>query len=224
MYDYKEIALAWLTFATQLTAIILIVIAVLTLFRYLRIFRKRAHALRDLKKTAALCGYTFRKTGPCYRSLFRNYAEPYVMLENDHDTYAIRFLPTLRKNSIVQIRSPQIYRINRQFGYILPSRNARMLAVSQIFRPENIGDELLSMTHKEMHEIQKGDKLMPPLNVSHTEKPLREIIILHPAPMRVVRVREGREQQLLGGEIVDGIGYYDMYGFCQTMKRRKDGM
>ena len=142
----KEVALSWLVFFLQLTAIILIVLLLLTVFRYLRILRKRARALRNLRNAAASYGYTFRKTGPCYRSLFRNYPEPYVTLENEHIRYAIRFLPTLRKNSIVQIRSPQVYRINRQFGYILPSRNARMLAVAQVFRPDNVGDELLSQT------------------------------------------------------------------------------
>ena len=220
MLTAKEIALNWLLFLLQVTAIIVLFVLLLTLIRYLRIFRKRVRALRDLRRIARECGYRFRKTGHCYRSLFRNYAEPYVILENDDICYAIRFLPTLRRNSILQIRSPQLYRINRQFGYVLPSRNARMLAVAQVFRPDNIGDELLSMTHKEMHEFQKGDKIMPPLRLPESEKQVQEIMILHPAPMRAVHVREGRERQILGGETVDGIGYYDMFGFCSMIKRK----
>ena len=220
MLTAKEIALNWLLFSLQLTAIIVLFILLLTLIRYLRIFRKRARALRDLRRIARECGYRFQKTGPCYRSLFRNYAKPYVILESDDIRYAIRFLPTLRKNRIVQIRSPQIYRINRQFGYILPSRNARMLAVAQIFRPDSIGDELLSMTHKEMHEFQRGDKIMPQLWLPESEGGVREIVILHPAPMRAVQVHEGRERQIIGGETINGIGYYDMFGFCSMLKRK----
>ena len=221
MTDPREVALNWLLFLLQLAAIILIVILFLALIRYLRIFGKRARALKDLRKLARECGYRYQKTGHCYRSLFRNYAQPYVILENDDVLYAIRFLPTLRKNSIVQIRSPQVYRINRQFGYILPSRNARMLAVAQIFRPDNVGDELLSMTHKEMHEFQKGDRIMPRIEMRENDKPWQEIIILHPAPMRAVQVHDGKEKQLIGGETINGIGYYDMYGFCETLRRRK---
>ena len=215
----KESTLAWLVFLTQLAVIILLFLLILTLIRYLRVFRKRGRALRDLKHAAEESGFFFRRIGHCYQSLFKNYATPYVALERDDVCYAIRFVPTWRKNSILRFRSARVYRTNRQFGYVLPNRSARMLAVAQIFRPDNIGDELLSFTHTEMHEMQKGDKLLPPLCLPDDGRLWREIVIFNPVPLRVIWSPDGRDRQLIGGETIEGVGYYDTFGFCSYLIR-----
>lgn len=215
----KESALAWLVFLTQLAIIIFVFLLLLTLIRYLRVFNKRRRALKDLKRAAKESNFYYRQVGNCYRSLFKNFDRPYVTLEREDVCYAIRFVPALRKNSILRFRSALVYRVNRQFGYILPNRSARMLAVAQIFRPDNIGDELLSFTYKEMHEMQKGDKLLPPLCLPDDGRVWREIVIFNPVPLRVIWSPDGRDRQLIGGETIDGVGYYDTFGFCSYLIR-----
>ena len=67
--------------------------------------------------------------------------------------------------------------------------------------------------------MQKGERFMPTIAMPEDGREYREIVIFNPVPLRVIWSPDGRDRPLIGGETINGIGYYDTFGFCAYLKR-----
>ena len=200
----QTILRAWGIFLFQIFVLIVSIAIFILIYRYIRALLKRVIFLVKINVFCKKNHIQVRKTKLQLLSVFKNTKSPELIIENNVKRYVIKFFtPTIVKNVNLNFVSPNYYFLTNVKGYVLLTRNAGSLIKARFFKPKNIEDTFLKMTHKELVEKVKGQKYLPPIDFEKyksSEKITENILMITPVPLNMKYINANRFDALMSGD------------------------
>lgn len=219
----QTIIRAWALFLLEVLGLIIFIALSILAFRYLRAINKRK---KFVKKAVSFCksnNIQVKKTSWQYASIFRNAKKPDMVIDTDIKRYVIKFFtPSIVKNINLHFITPNRYFVTNVKGYILVTRNAGALIRAGFFKPKNVEDTFLKLTHTEIIELVKGEKPLADFSFDDfrdNSKETENILIINPIPLNVKYINKNRFDLLLSGDCYSNYKMYSTEEFLLFINR-----
>ena len=218
-YETWESIYSWIVFLGQLALIVLGCVMLYFIYRYLRTVNKRMKAVKNLKKSASRAGFKCKKIDS-YLNFDSHNMKTCFILSNGLTQYNVRFLTTFGKNRTLRFYATNAYVSEKEWGYTLALGKRRMIAtmMAREFKPENLPDDFLQITHTEVVTFPsntiytKGTEVLRNGNI-------HEIVILNPVPLKAFYMDTNSWKEIIGGETWQNLSFHDISSFCSMIER-----
>ena len=206
----------WGIFVVQVLLIVAGVLLLFCLLRYTRALRKRAKAVRRIRKAAQKKGYICETNNTAYTSVFRPSERPAILLDDGERVYKIRFLPVLYRRCKLYFVAKNVYYITRMKGAAL--MHARF---GRFFTPHVVAN-FAPLRHSELAAFVQSFNTIPTMEKRHDRRDRihEEVLILNPVPMCAFYRVKNTYEPLLGGEKHDGVWINDIAGFLHFLREK----
>ena len=194
------------------------------IFWGLRAVFKRLGAVGKLRRYAKTYGFACRISVSALMSLWWYSDRPDVVLERDNVMYKIRFLPSIRPNTVIRFIGRNLYSVVEEKGTTwIASVQLRPAWLS--FRPKNVRKFSQSGLVHLNYSVQGDIFALPTMECRHDPrgKDVEEVLIFNPVPLRVLYMTGSRETEIIGGEKKDGVWLHDIVSFGTMLGRQENG-
>ena len=191
-------------------------------FGGLRAVFKRLGAVGKLRRYAKTYGFACRISVSALLSLWWYADRPDVVLERDDVMYKIRFLPSIRPNTVIRFIGRNLYSVVYEKGTTwIASVQLRPAWLS--FRPKNVRKLSQSGLVHLNYSVQGDIFALPTMECRHDsrDKAVEEVLIFNPVPLRVLYMTGSRETEIVGGEQKDGVWLHDIVSFGTMLRKLK---
>lgn len=217
---------SWIGVGLQLFAIATIVALILLATKWTRAIRKRASALRRLKKYVKENGGTITRHNGYYKSLFTRISVPELTVDMGDRRYILAMWATVQRRRTLHLQDNGIYSYDKHFGYMLVSPGIAPYSRVSFFRPKGMeNDPLFTWYHSEMVKLPQGAHLMPEIKYGEyfsADKVNVPIFLLNPIPLDVEICENGHIHRLAEGDTLPvSLGnarLYSMSGLISLME------
>ena len=186
----------------------------------LRAVFKRLGAVLKLRRYAKTYGFACRTSVSALMSLWWYSDRPDVVFERDDVMYKIRFLLSIRPNTVIRFIGRNLYSVVEEKGTTwIASVQLRPAWLS--FRPKNVRKFSQSGLVHLNYTVQGDIFALPTLECRHDPrgKDVEEVLIFNPVPLRVLYMSGSRETEIIGGEKKDGVWLHDIVSFGTMLAR-----
>ena len=206
----------WGIFVVQVLLIVVGIFVLLCLLRYTRTLRKRAKAVRRIRKAAQEKGYICETNNTAYTSVFRPSERPAILLDDGERVYKIRFLPVLYRRCRLYFVAKNVYYITRMKGAAIMHARFGPLAAP------NFAAFFMPRMHSELAAFAQSFLTLPTMEKRHDrhDRIHEEVLILNPVPMCAFYRVKNTYEPLLGGEKHDGVWIHDIAGFLHFLREK----
>ena len=195
---------SWIGVGLQLFAIATIVALILLAAKWTRAIRKRASALRRLKKYVKENGGTITRHNGYYKSLFTRISVPELTVDMGDRRYILAMWATVQRRRTLHLQDNGIYSYDKHFGYMLVPPGIAPYSRVSFFRPKGMeNDPLFTWYHSEMVKLPQGAHLMPEIKYGEyfsADKVNIPIFLLNPIPLNVEICENGQIHKVAEGD------------------------
>ena len=213
---------SWIGVGLQLFAIATAVALVLLAAKWTRAIRKRASALRRLKKYVKENGGTITRHNGCYKSLFTRISVPELTVDVGDRRYILTMWATVKRRRTLHLQDNGIYSYDKHFGYMLAAPGIAPNSRITFFRPKGMeNDPLFTFYHFEMMKLPEGAHLMPEVNYRDYFAPDKinvPVFLLNPIPLDVEICENGHIHKLVEGDTLpESLGSARLYSMSSLI-------
>ncbi|MCL2487615.1 MAG: copper transporter family protein [Oscillospiraceae bacterium] len=174
---------------------ILILIAAVLLYRWLRAVVKRARLTRRIRKVCTEKGYALHiRRHPCLALPFRS-RRPELIITAEDRLYAVLFFPVFNRRTAIHFAHPDT-----------------VILIKRILR------QGMDIRRKIRFRFK-----MPALPAGTPDYPIEKILIIHPICYRLTTSVGGESTEADNGDKLFGCTLYAGTAFCNTLRRRREG-
>ncbi len=191
------------------------------LFNVIRLFYIRNKSFIKLKKYCSTNNYKLIKISNRFSSLFKPSHNISWIVEAENKRYVIYLFPTTKSRKTLRILDSGLYSFSDNVGYVnlMTQINKHLPPSGTMFLPKK--SKYLPLWHSDMIEIMKDFHLFPEVDFESHEKTDKEnvrVIMLNPAPYKVVGIERGVERELKDDSVFMGTMIWSMTGFISHIK------
>ena len=221
MNSIWDIIINWMIFLGECTLILIGVIFVYLLYRWTRAYTKRLTAIHKLKTTAKKCGFSCEKINNSHLNIGKRNMRTAFVLTRGLIQYNIHFHATVGKNRTIRFISPNAYISEKEFGYtlVLSKRAADAIMISKLFKPKDMSDDLLQISHSEQVAFPSNTIYTKGTGILH-EGYTQDIVIFNPVPLKAFYFDGRNWVQIIGGENWNNLHFHDISSFCCMLERK----